>query len=269
VKEGVVSSSPAIWDRVVCGIDGTRASFEAARAVSRLMPPSASLTLCAVVDLASGRSDESTEQQLTSDAQAALRQAQQEIDGRHDAELLLREGAPSRMLLDAVATERATLVAVGSHGRGRAAGFAFGSVASTMLHQTSCSVLISHSAEREREPKPEGGVVVIGFDGSGGARRALAVARELSARLAMQLHAVVALGGALVAPELLWVQEDLGDDVTVSEDPRPPVSALAEASRSADLVIVGSRHLPGVLSALSSVSERTAHRVACPVLVVR
>ncbi|MHB1834706.1 MAG: universal stress protein, partial [Solirubrobacteraceae bacterium] len=166
--------------------------------------------------------------------------------------------------------ERATLVAVGSHGQTRAAGIVFGSVATAMLHQAPCSVLVSHGTPHDLDPAGAGaGVVVIGFDGSGGARRALAAGRELSARLKLELHAVVALGGALVAPELPWVEEDLGDDLAVTEDPRPPVDALVEASRSADLVIVGSRHLPGVLSALTSVSERTAHRVTCPVLVVR
>lgn len=262
-----ISSPPAIWDRVVCGIDGTAASIEAARTVARLIPPEASLTLCAVIGPPRGAAGDGSEQQLTREAQEALERAQLEIADRHEAELLLREGPPTQMLLDALASEHATLVAVGSHGRGRGAGIAFGSVATAMLHQAPCSVLVSH-ATREQEPQ-RGGVVVIGYDGSGGARRALAAGRELSARLALRLRAVVALGGALVAPELPWLPEDLGDEMTVIEDPRAPVEALVDASGSAELVIVGSRHLPGVLAALSSVSERAAHRVACPVLVVR
>jgi hypothetical protein len=39
------SSPPAVWDRVLCGIDGTPAGFDAARQVARLMPASGQLTL--------------------------------------------------------------------------------------------------------------------------------------------------------------------------------------------------------------------------------
>ena len=48
-----VSSSNAqvaVWDRVLCGIDGSAASVEGARQVARLMPASSRLTLCEVVN---------------------------------------------------------------------------------------------------------------------------------------------------------------------------------------------------------------------------
>jgi nucleotide-binding universal stress UspA family protein len=47
-----------------------------------------------------------------------------------------------------------------------------------------------------------------------------------------------------------------------------PVRALVEASKDADLVVVGSRGLHG-FRALGSVSERVAHRARSSVLVVR
>jgi nucleotide-binding universal stress UspA family protein len=47
-----------------------------------------------------------------------------------------------------------------------------------------------------------------------------------------------------------------------------PAQALVEASREADLLVVGSRGLRG-LKALGSVSERVAHEASCSVLVVR
>ena len=43
-----ITSPPSVWDRVVCGIDSTPASLEAARFAAGLMPASARLTLCAV-----------------------------------------------------------------------------------------------------------------------------------------------------------------------------------------------------------------------------
>ena len=57
----------------------------------------------------------------------------------------LREGPPIRRLLDELRTEQATLVAVGSHGHSRAAGIVLGSVATAMLHEAPCSVLIAHA----------------------------------------------------------------------------------------------------------------------------
>jgi nucleotide-binding universal stress UspA family protein len=46
------------------------------------------------------------------------------------------------------------------------------------------------------------------------------------------------------------------------------VWALAELSKEADLLVLGSRGLHG-LRALGSISEQVAHRATCSVLVVR
>ena len=261
------SSPPAVWDRVLCGIDGTPAGFDAARQAARLMPASGQLTLCAVINPVSIQPSASSEQQLTRQAEEALEQTQQNIAAFHDADLILREGPPIKRLLDELTAERATLVAVGSHGQSRAAGIALGSVATAMLHEAPCSVLVAHGTALE--DVRSGREIIVGFDGSGASRRALAVGREVSERLPAKLRVIVATGGAMIAPELPWLAEDLEPNVAVTEDPRPPVEALADASASAGLMIVGSRHLPGVLSALLSVSERAAHRAHCPVLVVR
>lgn len=258
------SSPPAVWDRVVCGIDGTPAGLEAARQVATLVPASARLTLCAVVNPASAEAGLLIEERLTREAQDALEGAQSGVAALHDAELHLRQGPPIRLLLDELRAERATLVAVGSHGHSRAAGM-LGSVASAMLHEAACSVLINHG--RAHADRPPGAQVVVGFDDSGGARRALAVGRELAERLSAEMRAIVATGDAHPAGPG-WPGEELPSDLAVTEDPRTAVDALVDASASARLVILGSRHLHGV-PALSSVSERVAHKASCPVLVVR
>jgi nucleotide-binding universal stress UspA family protein len=79
---------------------------------------------------------------------------------------------------------------------------------------------------------------------------------------------IVATGSPMIEPELPWLADDLKPDIAVTKNNRPPVDALRDASLSAGLLIIGSRHLPGA-SALSSVSERVAHAAHCPVLVVR
>jgi nucleotide-binding universal stress UspA family protein len=263
------SSPPAVFDHVVCGIDGTPAGIEAARLAARLMPAFAQLTLTAVVNPYTVEAEGGLfmERTFTHQAEEALERAQAALLPRQSAELHLREGPPIRMLLDELRAERATLVALGSHGHSRAAGIVLGSVVTAMLHDAPCSVLIARAPNGAEPPRQD---VLVAFDGSGGARRALAAGRELSERLLLGLRVLVATGdgqppglelpSAEPEPELAGL-EVLGDR-------RPVVDALIDASVSAGLLILGSRHLRGA-SALGSVSERVAHRAACSVLVVR
>lgn len=258
------SSPPVLWDRVVCAIDGTAASLAAAREAARLMPAAAPLTLCTVIENTVLRGDSSVEQALTREAEAMLDRAQEEIGAVHDAELHVREGSPIRLLLDELLTERATLVAVGRHGHADISEAGLGSVTMAMLQDAPCSVLVAPRAVQTgalgaRE-------VVVGFDGSGGARRALAVARELSERLLLPLRVIIATGGQH-PPGADWSREELGQ-LAVSEEPGSAVDALVGASACARLLILGSRHLRGA-PALGSVSQHVAHRTECPVLVVR
>ena len=249
--------SPAtVWDRVVCAIDRAPLSVQAARAAARLMPTAARLTLCTVVS--PDEADIATNQARTREANAALARAQADIQPFHDAELQLREGPPIGRLMDELQAGRATIVTVGSRANGRAG---LGSVASAMLHDAPCSVLIA------RADDAGDGEVVVGFDGSGGARRALAVGHELSERLSLTLRVLVATGDAH-PPGPGWSRADLGPDIDLIEDPRTAVEALTDASSAAGLLILGSRHLPAAL-ALSSISEQAAQRATCPVLVVR
>lgn len=258
-------SPPAVWDRVVCGIDGTAASLEAARRVAALMPAAAKLTLCAVIIPGLIEGDVSMEQALTHDSELALDHAQREIAASHQSEAVLREGPPVRLLLDELIADRATLIAVGSRGHDRAAGAGLGTVATAMLRDAPCSVLIAHGGSRDETGSD--GEIVVGFDGSGGARRALAAGSALAERVSMKLRVIVATGDAQ-PPGEGWSREELGAEPAVSEDPRPAVDALVDASGAAALLIVGSRHLPGATT-IASVSEQVARDASCPVLVVR
>jgi nucleotide-binding universal stress UspA family protein len=201
------------------------------------------------------------DQALTREAQDRLAQAQAEIQPVRDAELHLREGPPIGRLLDELHAERATVVTVGRPEHTPAAGIGLGSVTTAMLQEAPCSVLIADAGERAD------GELVVGYDGSGGARRALAVGRELAERLSLTLRVIVATGDAH-PPGPGWSRQELGSELLVAEDPRSAVEALINGSRSARLLILGSRHLRGVM-ALASVSENAALRAHSPVLVVR
>jgi nucleotide-binding universal stress UspA family protein len=105
--------------------------------------------------------------------------------------------------------------------------------------------------------------VVVGVDGSDEARAAAAVVGELRRRFAPTVRVLAASRGKEV--DLEAARDTLPGVEIVDER---PVDALLDASRSADLLVLGHRGLGG-LKALGSVSERVAHRAGCSVLVVR
>jgi nucleotide-binding universal stress UspA family protein len=58
------------------------------------------------------------------------------------------------------------------------------------------------------------------------------------------------------------------EGLTIERDAHAAVAALRDASREADLLVVGTRGLRG-LAAVGSVSERVGHHAPCSVLVVK
>ena len=129
-----------------------------------------------------------------------------------------------------------------------------------MLHRAPCSVLV---ARRPWRAGSCAGLIVVGYDGSPEATDALSVGRYLAARFDAQLRVVLAADAASIeaAEELHGLGRRAGTH-------RYPVDALREASRTADLLLVGSRGLRG-LKAIGSVSEQLGHQSACSILIVR
>ena len=139
------------------------------------------------------------------------------------------------------------------------------------------------------------GDLVVGVDGSDGARAALRFAvdearlRDARLRVVTAWHVpVLAYGGGIAPPPL----PDMGDDLesaarasvenalagvasdgveieTVVREGRP-VEVLLEEAEGADLLIVGSRGLGGFGGLLlGSVSAQCAQHAHCPVVIVR
>jgi nucleotide-binding universal stress UspA family protein len=251
----------SVFTKIVCGVDGSLAGVEAVKQAQRLAPAGTQLTLVSVSEsqlaIHAGMYAGQWAQRLNAEAQAALDEARKIVD---EAETILLHGRAADTFVRAVNDHGATLAAVGSHEISRAAGILIGSVATRLLHEAPCSVLLARAGEW---PWPRS--IVVGLDGSDGSFAAAVVAHDVATRLGATVRLLVARGGspADITTEALT---KLGHDVTFSDE--KPVPALLEAARDADLLVVGSRGVTG-LRALGSVSERVAHRAPCSLLVVR
>jgi nucleotide-binding universal stress UspA family protein len=253
------------FSRVLVGVDGSAAGTEAARQTGLLLEPGGALTVLGAFDAMHAFVGDTVGMTpsvlIDSDAQreAAEAAVARAVDALPSATGKVARGLAWKELISEAERERVGLIAVGSHGTGRAAGIVIGSTATELVHKAPCSVLIAREAGPDF-PRS----IVVGIDGSPESAAAFEVAAELSARFGVRLWNVVAHGGNGVDPgkvaEIVGHRrEDLQDH---------PVDALLAAAAEADLLVIGSRGLHGLRS-LGSVSERVAHRAGCSVLVVR
>jgi nucleotide-binding universal stress UspA family protein len=253
-----------IEQNVVCGVDASPEGTVAATVAARVAAPEGSLTLVTVEDTTSvaraGYVTPSVMEVVDEEAHRAVAAGVAATAPLHEAETRLLTGSPIAGLLEEIKARNASLVVVGSHGHSRPVGIALGSVATFMLHEAPCSVLVARDVGGvETWPR----TVVAGVDGSSESAAALAEAKELAGRFGAHLRVVVATA-------------DRHADVAAARELEPEieerdgnaVDVLSVLSEHADLVVVGSRGLRGV-RALGSVSERVAHEARSSVLVVR
>jgi nucleotide-binding universal stress UspA family protein len=252
----------SVFSRVLAGVDGSEAGFEACRQAARFADPGTPIEAVAVVHLAgavwTGYHAVPVTNQLRQEAETALEQAVQLIGQRAHPRFV--NGPETAVLLQEIDRAAATLIAVGSHGHHRVTEILIGGVAGELLHSAPCSVLVARPAD-DIEAFPRS--IVAGLDGSGAAEYALDAADQLAGRLQVPLRVITAVQGKAVDLDEVRRRWPSAEEI----DARP-LEALVAASRTADLLVVGSRGLHGV-GALGSVSERVAHQAACSVLVAR
>lgn len=226
---------------------------------------------------------------LLRDGRRILREAQALVHERQPAvEVTTQdvEGAPAVVLGEQA--KDATEIVVGSRGLGGFAGALLGSVSMHVAGHARCPVVVVRG---ERRSVPHG-EVVVGVDDSPECEPALAYGFEQAKLRGSTLRVVHAwqLPVHAYAPEAVYDMDEiratqhqvvrdrlaaLGKNyrqVPVIEDvPNGhPVEALTEASKRAELLVVGS-HGRGALGSvvLGSVSRGVLHHAACPVAVVR
>lgn len=253
-----------IFERVICGIDATEESLDAARQATRLAAADGRVLLVAVAELEvaaqAGFAASMVAKELEEEAEEALERATDAVSSIRPVETRLLSGPLPATLQAVIADESASLIVLGTHGHGRGSGILLGRASTTLLHDAACSVLIARRpADWESFPSS----VAVGVDGSPDAAAAAAAADALAQRFGCRVRAILATGGESVDAAAVQAARP---DVEVSG--RKPLDALVEASGGADLVVVGNRGRHG-LKSLGSVSERVAHQAKCSVLVVR
>jgi nucleotide-binding universal stress UspA family protein len=248
--------------RIVCGVDGSEAGVVAVRQARSLATGESLVVVVAVSEgdraVHAGLFAGTAGDELDAEAQAALDEVG---SAAGDARLRLIRGRPEETLVAVAKEERATLVAVGSHETSRRRGIVLGSVATRLVHDAPCSVLIARAAKNgDRFPRR----IVVGVDGSTASLEAAHVARELATRVGAEVECLAATGASdeIDTAEL----ERSGLQLRRVEEKALP--ALVAASQEADLLVVASRGLRG-LRALGSVGERLAHEAHCSLLVHR
>lgn len=193
------------------------------------------------------------------------------------------DGPPALVLQERSA--EAGLLVLGSRGHGGFGGLLAGSTAVSVTTHAHCPVVVV----RDGQPRTAGRVAV-GVDGSDSSLLALGFAVERAAQRGLPLHVVrayeppgdrrspgfdpaeatAAERAALDEPLARWRETFPDVEVTVEVVPGTPAAALVEASRHAQLVVVGSRGRGGLRGMLlGSVSQQLIQHAHCPVAVVR
>lgn len=295
-----MDSSPA----VVVGVDGSATSEDAARwaasaatrrntrlrviyAVMPMYPPAfPDASTLAMVDW----------EDLTADLLTAATEPLRQLHPQLQIETKVHVGQSAAMAL-IIEAKSADLVVVGSRGRGGFTGLLLGSTATQVLGKVAPPVVVVRPRDTEQGPVKPGDPVVVGVDGSKPAQRAVRFAVTEAAALR---HTTVSVVHAWAAPDNPGITAPLATDIqdwpllaqhavdlvneTVAgvraDFPNveitgqvynsQPIDALLDATRHAQLLVLGSRGRGAFTGlVLGSVSHSLVRGAHCPVAVLQ
>ncbi|WP_250545930.1 universal stress protein [Paenarthrobacter sp. DKR-5] len=236
-------------------------------------------------------------------AEAVLHAALAKISGYDiDVEGTVESGDPAGVLLEL--SERAELLVFGSRGRGGFVGRLLGSVSSALPAHAKCPTVtvplscasrlgeVPEHPDKHAQAGPVEPVVIVGTDGSDQARVAVLVAAEQAVRLGYPLRVVCAVppytGSLAWVPAPLdreqlfsdiraslaagreWLQSHFPDLVIETKlVDGPPVEVLIDATKHAELLVLGTRGRGGFAGMLlGSTTGGVLHHARGPVMVV-
>jgi nucleotide-binding universal stress UspA family protein len=247
------------FPRILCAVDGSNGANVALEQALALAGSDARVTLASVwADLA----DEPLASGALGLAAARAREA-----GMHAPRRLLHGPRAAEAL--AAAAPGFDLLVIGTHPHSRASGIVHGETATLLAHRSPVPLLIA----RER---PLAAGVLAAADGHVPTRPALTAAARVAAHFGAELtvlhirEADESARRTELETELTNLRALLGRDVRYLTDFGGAAARIVAAAEAEDagLVVVGSGGKQGA-AALSSTSERVAHRAPCSVLIHR
>jgi nucleotide-binding universal stress UspA family protein len=200
----------------------------------------------------------------------------------------------ARGLCEAAASAEAAMIVLGSTHRSGLGAVVAGTTADAVIHAAPCAVAIAPAGYAERGPRRPFGLVVAAIDGGGATERVARIAAGIAegARAGLRLVSVVDgphTDGPFYAAGFTYVtvtsarrsagaaaleraaSAAIGTGVAIERRlcEGPLAKQIALESRSADLLVIGSRGLGAVgRFMLAAATGRILRAVTCPVLVV-
>jgi nucleotide-binding universal stress UspA family protein len=280
----------AMFDRILVPLDGSDRAERVLSQIARILRRQDSeLLLVRSVDvpLSLARIDTAKlEAEETMEAERYLQAVGSRLSTRGvRVRSAVLKGPPALSILDAASREKATMIAMSTHGRGGLSRWILGSVSEKVIRASEVPVLLLRSFRPDLKGSPvpvgDGQVpfrrILVPFDGSEESRASLP-AVEHFARLCeseVLFLTVVPEPGAAPSEETASLAKRANDSgikaraLSLEGDPAGRVLDVAEAE-GADLIAMATHGRSGVSRwLLGSVTERVLRSSTTPLLVVR
>jgi nucleotide-binding universal stress UspA family protein len=273
--EGVEAIEPAVpaavFDDILCGVDGSRGSHVAACQAVAVSGKGGMLRFLAIHHTVGvGLSEQSALSEHR--ASKALKDAQA-LAGAHGvrASASLVSGARTGEILRAEAA-RHDLLVIGSHGGSRLGGIMLGATVTQVAHHCEQPLLIARRSVDQGDFPTS---LLLATDGSDGSWAATRAAIRLASRRASEIQVVFVPAAEdrdcrrQVLAQRQVIEEAMGALPVIHAKAGAVPERICQVAQGiqASMIVIGRRGVHGV-RALGSVSERVAHRAGCSVLLV-